>query len=156
MGQVFEHPPGGLKGRKLDCMLLVKEGLSSKEIARELGISHRTVDQHVAAAVEALGAPNRKAAISRLLEMDLEEGRAESEPFMLADPISGGGEEHLIDGKADRQPADILPPLGGAANMASRAERIAWMMRIAVFSIMLTSGCILAILGVVRMATRPG
>ena len=45
-----QHQDDPLTGRQKECMLLLQDGLSSKQIARELGISPRTVDQHISAA----------------------------------------------------------------------------------------------------------
>lgn len=36
-----------LSGREIDCYLLLAQGYRSKEIARELGISYRTVEKHI-------------------------------------------------------------------------------------------------------------
>ena len=47
-------------------MRLVGEGLSTRMAARRLGISATTVDTHIRSAVLKLGAPNRRAAASRL------------------------------------------------------------------------------------------
>ena len=42
---------------QLDCLLLVDQHLSSKEIAAELKISPHTVDQRIRFALQALGVP---------------------------------------------------------------------------------------------------
>lgn len=44
-----------LTGREREVVLLARKGLSSKLIARELGISHRTVELHRSHALEKLG-----------------------------------------------------------------------------------------------------
>ena len=48
-----------LTGGQLDCLLLVAQHLSSKEIAVELGISPHTVDQRVRQALQTLGVSRR-------------------------------------------------------------------------------------------------
>lgn len=133
-------------------MLLVKEGLSSKQIARRLGISPRTVDQHIAAAMEAMGVPNRMAAVSELYRLERE---ARAEPagmmFMQHDsPILT--HPSMPAGKPVLPARRILPPLGGSANTATPRERIAWILRLAVFSIMATCAFVLTIMGVSEMA----
>ncbi len=50
-----------LTGRQMDCVALVAQGLSSKEVGRTLGISPSTVDNHVAAAMRQFGFGNRLA-----------------------------------------------------------------------------------------------
>lgn len=138
---------GPLTGRQLDCMLLVKQGLSSKHIARELGISHRTVDQHIAAALETLGAHSRIAAISELYRLEAEEQTAVERPFMLHENRPAG-ENHVFGSKAQPRLRAILPPFGGAVYAASRSQRIACIARITILCIMLTSAFILAVMAV--------
>lgn len=55
-----------LSPRQLQVMQLVSMRKSSKEIARELGISPATVDSHVAAIVDRLGVSSRRDAIAIL------------------------------------------------------------------------------------------
>src|SRR5690242_2278149 len=51
-----------LTSGQLDCLRLVDQHLSSKEIATELGISPHTVDQRVRQALQILGVDTRKQA----------------------------------------------------------------------------------------------
>jgi DNA-binding CsgD family transcriptional regulator len=55
-----------LTGRERDCLRLVLEQLSSKEIGRKLGISPTSVDTHVRRAREKLGVDDRYAAAQLL------------------------------------------------------------------------------------------
>lgn len=55
-----------LTTRELECMRLVAEGRTSKEIARILNIASRTVDFHVQNATDKLGASSRSQAAWRL------------------------------------------------------------------------------------------
>ena len=57
-----------LSPREQEVLTLAGQGLRSKEIARLLGISYRTVDVHIANAVEALGARTRLDAALMLSE----------------------------------------------------------------------------------------
>lgn len=54
-----------LTTRQLEVLAQVARGASDKEIARTLALSPRTVEMHVARAIEALGARNRSDAVSR-------------------------------------------------------------------------------------------
>lgn len=63
-GEAGEARPS-LTARQLDVLQHVARGLADKEIARVLGLSPRTVEMHVARALEALGARNRSEAVSR-------------------------------------------------------------------------------------------
>lgn len=51
-----------LSGGQLDCLRLVDDHLSSKEIAAELGISSHTVDQRIRGALQVLGVERRSQA----------------------------------------------------------------------------------------------
>jgi len=52
--------------REIECLQKVAEGLTSKSIAKELGISYRTVDQYIDAARKKVGCRNRCEMISLL------------------------------------------------------------------------------------------
>jgi DNA-binding CsgD family transcriptional regulator/tetratricopeptide (TPR) repeat protein len=54
--------PAGLTDRQLDVLALLAEGLTNAEIAVRLVLSVRTVDHHVAAVLEKLDVPSRRAA----------------------------------------------------------------------------------------------
>jgi DNA-binding CsgD family transcriptional regulator len=56
----------GLSPRERDCLRLVLENRSSKQIARELGLRHSSVDTHIARARAKLGVRDRHEA-ARLL-----------------------------------------------------------------------------------------
>ncbi len=59
-----------LTSGQLDCLRLVDEHLSSKEIALELGISSHTVDQRIRIALQTLGV-ERRAHAARLVSREL-------------------------------------------------------------------------------------
>jgi DNA-binding CsgD family transcriptional regulator len=54
-----------LTDRQREVLGLVARGLSDKQIARQLALSPRTVEMHVARVIAALGARNRADAVSR-------------------------------------------------------------------------------------------
>jgi DNA-binding CsgD family transcriptional regulator len=54
-----------LTQRERDCLALVANHLKSKEIGKELGLSHHTVNQHIASAVRRLKVANRFKAAAR-------------------------------------------------------------------------------------------
>ena len=60
--QDIEQRVGRLTAGQLDCLRLVDQHLSSKEIASELGISPHTVDQRVRQALAILGVERRSQA----------------------------------------------------------------------------------------------
>lgn len=58
-----------LSKRQTQCLELVREGLTSKQIGKELGISPFTVDNHVRLAIERLCANGRTQAAARLQDL---------------------------------------------------------------------------------------
>ncbi|MEU0408261.1 AAA family ATPase [Streptomyces griseorubiginosus] len=63
--------PAGLTERQLQVMRLLAEGLTNAEIAARLVVSVRTVDNHVRAVLDKLGAPSRRRAAVRAAELGL-------------------------------------------------------------------------------------
>src|SRR4029077_11002164 len=62
--------PAGLTERQLEILRLVRDGLSTAEIADRLVVSQRTVDHHVAAALAKMGVRSRREAAAKLAEFD--------------------------------------------------------------------------------------
>jgi DNA-binding CsgD family transcriptional regulator len=60
MSSMAKSGTSSLTPRQMDCLRLTAELKSSKEIGRELCMSQKTVDTHIAAAIKALGAVNRR------------------------------------------------------------------------------------------------
>jgi DNA-binding NarL/FixJ family response regulator len=63
--------PAKLTSRQLDVLRGVASGLTDKEIARELSLSPRTVEMHVARALAALDCANRAAAVGKAMALGL-------------------------------------------------------------------------------------
>lgn len=139
------YDPTALSQRQAECLRLAGEGYTSKEIAREIGISPSTVDNHISTAVDRLGARNR----------------VEAARFMLGDTSSDSFELGLITNATDRSrsiPSLFgalfkLPPLGGLRNAMSRKQRVFHIFQIAAFATAVCSGVILTIAGVVYVLT---
>lgn len=66
--------PAGLTNRQLEVARLLGLGLTNAEIAERLVVSVRTVDNHVAAAFDKLGARTRRDIAARLAELGLPPG----------------------------------------------------------------------------------
>ena len=54
---------GKVSKREMDVLLLVKDGLRNPEIANQLGLSTKTVENHVISILKKLGAKNRTEAV---------------------------------------------------------------------------------------------
>lgn len=52
-----------LSKREMDVLILIKEGLKNPEIAKQLGLSTKTVENHVRSILQKLGAKNRTEAV---------------------------------------------------------------------------------------------
>jgi DNA-binding NarL/FixJ family response regulator len=66
--------PAGLTSRQIDVLRLLGKGRTNAEIASELVISVRTVDSHVAAVLDKLGAASRREAAARAAELGVFDG----------------------------------------------------------------------------------
>ncbi|MDP2763462.1 MAG: helix-turn-helix transcriptional regulator, partial [Brevundimonas sp.] len=64
-----EREPKGLTPREVECLKLTSI-MSSKEIARQLGISAATVDVHIARAARKLEVSDRRRALRELMRRE--------------------------------------------------------------------------------------
>ncbi len=67
----YAPPPGEpspLTAREREVLALLARGLTDREVARALGISRKTVEKHVGAALRKTGAGSRTAAVVRALD----------------------------------------------------------------------------------------
>lgn len=128
-----------LTKRQAECLALAGQGLTSKEIAKAIGLSPSTVDNHINTAVARLGARNR----------------VEAAHFMLIAGPPNPLEQSLIlaDNHAQRRPiwASLVtpPPLGGQSNAMPPRQRLFHIAQIALLALAFVSGVILTIAGVV-------
>ncbi len=122
-----------LSPRERECLRLVSRGFSSKEIAKHLGISYHTVDDHLKKSIAALGVSSRFEA-ARIL--------ADDEAGIAPPPQHLGTQAPAIDPPADRAPDGAsdegrikpwwarLPFLrnGRQSNELSPGQRVAWIL----------------------------
>lgn len=59
-----------LSSRQLECLRMSADGLTSGEIGRRLGLSARTVDEHLLLACRALGVRTRVQAVVVMIRAD--------------------------------------------------------------------------------------
>lgn len=128
-------PVAKLSRRQIQCLELVGEGLTSKEIGRAVGLSPSTVDNHISTAVDRLGARNRIDAVR----------------FLLEQTNSGDDERSLIEDGSQSADWRMLPPLGGKPNTLSPRRRLLGMLQIALLAVVVSAAAILTIAGVIHV-----
>lgn len=69
--QVTRDHAAGLTARQAEVLELLAQGLTNIEIADELFVSHRTVENHVSAVLMKLDVPNREAAVAEGAEQGI-------------------------------------------------------------------------------------
>lgn len=136
-----------LTHRQKECLGLVAQGYTSKQIGRRLGLSYSTVDNHLLAAVQCLGVEGRAEAGRLLRQRDQVAGQSlPRQPPTLAEP----------DPLADDLPAitkesgpgwlhNLVPPIGGQENDLTTSKRLFAIGRIAVFSVLVFVACVIVI-----------
>lgn len=88
-----------LTAQQRRCLDLVGEGLTTKEIAFQLGLSQRTIDEHIEKAVAKLRAPNRHraAAILRRQADDAHSSTGQKHPYLIRVGINPVDQPYTID-----------------------------------------------------------
>ncbi|MFN3748666.1 MAG: LuxR C-terminal-related transcriptional regulator [Sphingorhabdus sp.] len=125
-----------LTDRQKDCLRLVARGFTSKEIGRLLDLSPSTVDNHVTAAVQQLGAPNRGAVARALAEIEARQNLP-SQPQPLAQPDQTAilTAETGDDGwSRNARQFFALPPVGGKRNDLDGTSRTLRILQVAVLA----------------------
>lgn len=61
--EIYQRPDGHLSKRELDVLILIKDGLSNPQIAAQLKLSIKTIENHVRSILQKLGAKNRTDAV---------------------------------------------------------------------------------------------
>ncbi len=164
-----KHSIDQLSAGQRDCLRLVYQHKSSKEIARELEISPHTVDQRLRVAMRKLGVENRKKAALMFAtasdETAYQSLRYQSPQIAAAIPAphdrvrndrandSGAKIEHVL--REHQQPFAVfsdakasgskisLPSLGGRGNDLTILEKLAWIAGIS-FAAALSYGAIIS------------
>jgi hypothetical protein len=133
-------------------MKLVIQGLTSKQIARQLGISPSTVDNHVRAVIERLGATSRLDA-ARILTVAM----TGSEPVQKL-PNSSSSSKSTSEGSSFDRPIAFklvqLPPFGGSPNRLRIVARFLHVIQIALIATMSFAAITATIAGIVNLFVR--
>ncbi|MEO7786676.1 MAG: helix-turn-helix transcriptional regulator [Sphingomicrobium sp.] len=154
MEHMVPGPVDKLNARQLDCLRLVAQNLSSKEIAAELGISPHTVDQRVRQALQILGV-ERRAQAARMVLTEAgpyqrlihqppyiaavppadHQGPAISHQIRHADRAEGAGENGLLTEQSSLLRSPLVLPFATRShprNEMSVGLRLMWIFIIAI------------------------
>jgi DNA-binding CsgD family transcriptional regulator/SAM-dependent methyltransferase len=71
MSRPYRRAPGGITSRELEVLRLMASGKTNRAIAKELGLSEKTVARHVHNTLTKIGAPSRAAATAYAYENGL-------------------------------------------------------------------------------------
>lgn len=114
-----------LTERQKDCLRLVAQGYTSKEIGRALELSPSTVDNHILTAVQSMSANSRGEAARSLAGLETRQ-KMPRESQALAE----SAQSELLSVSAEAPALAIrhrkfwsLPPIGGQTNELDSAER---------------------------------
>lgn len=142
-----------LTERQKDCLRLVAQGYTSKEIGRALDLSPSTVDNHILAAVQAMSAASRGEA-ARYLASEETRQKIPREPDALAEPQFSA----LLSDPAKAPALSIfgrtiwtLPPVGGQINALDASERTLRIVQVAAVGFGTMMGLTLLIAGALRI-----
>lgn len=136
-----------LTERQKDCLGLVAEGYTAKEIGRMLGISYSTVNNHLQAAIQLLEVDGRKEA-ARLYARTLENParqRVPSEPAALAEGEPSFDQEPATWLRGWRRIGALLPPLGGRQNALSPSSSFLAIFRVAFLGALAFIACVMVV-----------
>jgi DNA-binding CsgD family transcriptional regulator len=111
--------PESLSPREIECVRLAGAGLEDKEIAARLGISPRTVGNHLHRAYGKLGVSDRRLAARRL------SNGYSGEPILIPETSEGGPSDPASAGQSDDDGSQVrtawllpAPPRGVGARLA--------------------------------------
>jgi DNA-binding CsgD family transcriptional regulator len=130
-----------LSDRQRQCLDLVADGLTSKEIGRRLSLSPSTVDNHIRSALERLNVTDRSVAARAVRQSWNTENDSASPDIGATAERAGVAQLSLLQ----------FPPLGGAVNRLSAYVRIWHIVQIALIGIMGMAAAVLTIAGLVGL-----
>ena len=139
-------PTNTLSEGQKSCLRLVAQGMSSKEIAKQTGLTPQTVDTYVKASLARLGASNRREAARTLVAWEAaHDASANGETVdQIADKTSGSAD---APGASDGRGWFTLPPLGGGYQDLSWSQKTYQALQVAAVAAATIVGVALGIAG---------
>jgi DNA-binding CsgD family transcriptional regulator len=149
---VNERGIAQLTERQKDCLRLVGQGFTSKEIGRALDLSPSTVDNHVASAVQVLNAINRGSAARALAAFEAgQKLPRQPHDLVAAQSLS----DHSLHREATDSPSKSgsilsLPPVGGQRNDLDGSTRSLRILQVAVVAAAVAIALTIMVAGLFR------
>jgi DNA-binding CsgD family transcriptional regulator len=128
------HSLERLTARQRECLRLVGQGYTSKEIGPRIGLSHVTVDNYIRRALELLQVETRADAARLLLAYELDQPLTGQSPGLarVAEARPETGPTDTSDGSWLRR---FVPPLGGRRNTLPAVDRVYSILKVAVLGL---------------------
>lgn len=155
----MDQPRFELTEVQANCLRLVADGYTSKQIAKQLGLTPMTVDQYLQRAKTLLGAPDRRTAArwfvegrenQRFKSFELKPGPV-VEPTNDVTPLAASAAEMSgPDATGQWQTRLGFPPVGGIRTSLDASQKTIAILRIAGLSLIYTSAFALVLGGALR------
>jgi DNA-binding CsgD family transcriptional regulator len=142
-----------LTDRQKDCLRLVANGFTSKEIGRQLDLSPSTVDNHILLATQALGVGSRAEAARFLASSEARQKLPSQSSALADDAISGvlSFSTEAKDRSIPHRSTWMLPPIGGQRNDLDAAEKTVRIIQVAAIGFATVMGLVLLIAGAFKL-----
>ena len=125
---------GRLTDRQKDCLRLVGQGYTSKQIGPRLGITHVTVDNYIRKALELLQVENRAVAARLLVSHELDQPLI-YQSITLADAQTAAPDVMASETSVPVKPPRFVPPLGGQRNTLGAEDKVYAILKVAVLGL---------------------
>lgn len=138
-----------LSERQKTCLRLVARGMSSKEIAKETGLSPRSVDTYITDAIALLGATNRRDAARALLEQEASQQlRSQPEPIVHGATVA---DERLRAGLGGLRRLLVPIPVGGRLHDLNAAQKLLLALRVGITGVVILLAIITVFIGLLTV-----
>jgi|JI7StandDraft_1071085.scaffolds.fasta_scaffold51257_3 DNA-binding CsgD family transcriptional regulator len=158
-GNVLEPSRAELTDVQVNCLRLVADGYTSKEIAKQLGLTPMTVDQYLQRAKTAMGAPDRRTAARWLAEsqqfrpfksFELKPAPVVGPVPDVTPPVVPAEDEPSQTATGQWQTRLGYPPLGGIRPSLDASQKTSTILRIAGLSLIYTTAFALVLGGALK------
>lgn len=158
-GNILDQARAELTDVQVNCLRLVADGYTSKQIAQKLGLTHLTVDQYLQRAKTAMGAPDRRTAARWYVESQQNPGfkSFELKPGPVAEPandvtppVVSAAETPSPQATGQWQTRLGFPPVGGIRTSLDASQKTNAILRIAGLSLIYTTAFALVLGGALK------